>query len=399
MATYGVSKYGTTKYGIVDGGGGVPSGGGTGWGASGWGPSGWGSSGAPVATIGISGPFDPIYVLRIADLNGTVIEEVPHNNLQYGYRLNEAGTLNWVMPIRHPKCTKTLLDPGKREVHLYRNGLRVWGGYLWSVGTTDSDNVRFSAESFSSRLKRMALDTTKTYTNTDQITIAWDLINWYQQKTNGNAGFTLGVATQSGFLRTIKWLGYERPFIQDAIEEIALDDDGFDWEINQFKKLNTFYKNRGTSKPNIIFELGKNVTGLSIDIDATNLANTYAGIGSGDGASTCIAVSIDATSQATYGLLDGVVSLSDLRSFGPLQRRTDAELRMYKNPLWQPQLSLQLGTDPAYGTFGIGDSCRVIAHYGYMEVDQFFRVIAIEYQLSNEGREQCSVYLDVTPLP
>lgn len=400
MATYGVGKYGTAKYGVAGpGGGGGGGGGGTGWGASSWGPSSWGSLGSPAATVGVSGPFDPIYILRIADLTGTVIEEVPYNNLQYGYRLNEPGTLQWVMPIRHPKCTKTLLDPGKREVHLYRNGIRVWGGYLWGVGSTDSDNVRFACEGFGSRLSKWAHSVNKTYTNVDQIDIAWDLINTYQANTNANMGFTRGSASLSGFVRTIKWLSYERPFVQDAIEEMALDDDGFDWEIDQFKAFNTFYKNRGTTRPDVIFELGKNVVGLSIDIDATSLANNFTGLGSGDGANMCVAVTIDATSQAAYGRLDGVISLQELRTFASLQRRTDAELRIYKNPRWQPQLSLQMGTDASYGGFSLGDLCRTIAHYGYMEVDQSFRVIAKEYQLSNEGREQCSVYLDVTPLP
>lgn len=371
MATYGVSKYGTAKYGVADG-------------------------GPPV--IGISGPFDPIYKLVIAGLDGIPIEEVPHNNLQYGYTLNDPGSLAWVMPIRHEKCTKALLDPGKREVHLYRNGVRVWGGYLDDADSADNENMRFAAHGFASRTQRWAIDTTKSYTNQDQIDIAWDLISWYQAKTNGSIGVTRGTAPSSGFVRTMKWLSYERVFIKSAIEEMALDDDGFDWEIDQFKKFNTFYKNRGTTRSDIIFEFGKNVTGLSVSIDATQMANNWTGLGSGEGASMCIAIATDGTAQATYGRLDGVVSLQELRSFGPLQRRTDGMLRQYKNPRWQPQLSLQLGTDAAYGTFGLGDSCRTIADYGYMTFDQSFRIIAMEFQISNEGREQCSVYLDVTPL-
>lgn len=374
MAVYGVSKYGTSKYGVTTGGGGG-------------------------GTPGVSGPFDPIYRLVIADLTGTPLEEVPHNNLQYGFSLNEYGSCQWVIPIRHSKCKKSLLDPGKREVHLYRNGIRVWGGYLWQASSTDNGGVRFSAEGFGSRLDRWAIDTNKAYTNADQINIAWDLINWHQTKTNGNMGFTRGSAPASGFTRTIKWLGYERPFLGDAIREMAEDDDGFDWEIDQFKAFNTYYKNKGTPRSDIVFELGKNVVGLSINVDAGNVANSWTGLGSGEGAAMCIAIASDATSQTAYGLLDGVETFQEIRNFAPLQRMTDSMLRQYKNARWQPQLSLQMSTgDPAYGGFDLGDSCRTIAHYGYMEVDQLFRVVTIEYQLSNEGREQCSVYLDVTPL-
>jgi hypothetical protein len=350
--------------------------------------------------IGLVGPFDPQYSLIIADLAGNKLDEVPHNNLQFGYVLNSPGTCTWVVPIRNPKCTKALLDPGKRIVYLKRNGLIIWGGYLWSVQSEENvEELRFFAEGFMSRLFKRFVSTTQNFEDHDQIEIAWDLIEYTQGKTNGDLGITRGLAAPSGNLRTVKWLGTERRYIGELISEMVDLDDGFDWEIDQFRQFHTFSPTRGIQRTDVVFELGKNCTSFYVDIDASQMFNSFTGIGAGDGSDVCIADASDATSQAAYGLLESVESFSELRKFSMLQKKVDSELRLFKDQRWQPQLGVRLLDDTTFGSFELGDRCRVVADYGYMTVDQYFRIIAIELQMTNEGREVCSVYFDATPVP
>ncbi len=326
-------------------------------------------------------------------------QEFPANDLSFSETLNAPGGMSFTVPVRHPKCTRDNLNPGRDEIHIYRDDDMVWGGYLWTAEASDEKDVRFGGEGYWSRMRRRYVDVDKVYTDTDQFDIVRDLVDFTQGQTMGQLGWTHYSMTDSGILRDAEYKGYERRYIGEIVEEMASWFQGFDFEVTVDKKLRLYYPSKGTIQPNVVFELGKNIGGLSYSIDAQNVASEYSALGGGDGSSTCIATVFDATSRSTYGLLETAQSFSDIKFFADLQGEATQELNMVKDPRWQPQLSVHYTDDLVFPDLSLGDTVRVRADWGYINLDDQFRVIAITQAINNQGREATTVFMDDRAAP
>ena len=344
----------------------------------------------------ITQPLDTTYRVVICDLSNVEMDEVPTSNLAYGFELNSAGFCTFVLPLLHLKATRSLLTPGQRIVRVYRNETLVWGGYLWDASISDERGVRFSCRGFLSRLEKRYIDSTKNYVNEEQCGIAWDLIQFTQAKTGGDLGITKGT-TNTGVKRDIKYPAWERVKIFDAITELSALADGFDFDIDATRTFKTYYPNKGKTKLDLVMEFGKNIFGFSYVDAANTLSNEISALGAGDGPNMCIATAVDTSSRSTYGLLEEAASFSSTKHFSILQNKADALLRLYKAPRWQPQLSLHIGEDFPYDAMEVGDTVPLKIDYGYVDIDQNFRIMNIEFQVSNEGREAVTVHFDSVP--
>lgn len=332
------------------------------------------------------------YITVIAQLNGPELDEVPAGNLQFSRLLNDAGSCGFTLPILHKKVKRSLLEPGQREVHIYRAGTLVFGGHLGMADVSLGGDLRFSSDGYFARLKRRLIDNSLNYNNTDQFDIAWNLINYTQSKTNGDLGITRA-GTTSGVNRDRKYLPWERTSVADAIIEFADMNNGYDFVIDPYKAWHPYYPSKGTHVTDYVFELGKNVGSLAYQLDTQSMANEISAIGAGDGKATCIAVAADTGQQAIYGLLQETISYTDIKSFAPLMDRAVEELRIRKNQRLQPQLAIQTDV-PQWGQYDVGDKVWIKADWGYLDIDQEFRIITMEVQLNNEGREIVTVQFD-----
>jgi hypothetical protein len=344
----------------------------------------------------ITQPLDTTYRVVICDLADVAMSEVPALNLAYGFELNGVGFCTFVLPTLHDKCKRSTLTPGKRIVKVYRNETLVWAGYLWGASISDERGVRFNCQGYLSRLGKRYIDSTKTYDNVEQSDIAWDLIDFTQSQTDGALGITRQTAN-TGVHRNIKYAHWERIKVLDAITELSAMGDGFDFEIDENKVFKTFYPNKGTSNPNLVMEFGKNIFGFSYVDDAGSVINEVSALGSGEGTNMCIATSVSTGSRSGYGLLEEAFDFSNSKYFDNLQKKSDAMLRLYNGPRWQPQLSLHVGGDFPYNAVSVGDNIPLKIDYGYVEIDQTFRITNVEYQVSNEGREAVTVHFDSVP--
>jgi len=336
------------------------------------------------------------YKVVLAYINGAIIDEVPVGNLTFGFALNEPGSCSFTVALRDPKCTKAILAPGEREVRVYRDGILVWAGYLWTAyASWGEGHVRFACEGFISRLRHRLVTSNLTYTSTEQFDIAWNLIAHTQAKTDGSLGFTRGGEANSGVNATRKYAQFERPNILEEIEGLAESGTGFDYEITPDKVFHMYYPEKGSNKL-VNFELGKNIGGLSYDVDSVSIINTVHAIGAGEGELTCIASAINTTSRAKYGLMEESYSFQNIKRFDTLQTLANEQLAVNKDARFQPQANIT-GTDPVWTTLAVGDRATILGDYGYMELDDSFRIVTMLVQLDNTGNEQYQVTFEAIP--
>lgn len=334
------------------------------------------------------------YRVVISDLTGTPIEEMPFLNLNYSFVLNEPGIASFEIPMDHPKALPATLDPGKREVRIYRHGEvdPVWGGYLWFVGaSSDSANLRVQCEGWFSRLMRRVVQDDVSWQNTEQLDIAWGLIAYTQGKES--LGLVRDPAeVPSGITRTRKFRSWNALNIGQVLRDMTSMKNGFDFEISPNKEWRAYYP-RKQADDGFVFELGKNIKNITADKDATDVVTDLTGMGSGNGRDRCVYPHINVAAVSEYGLLQDSIDLSHIRYYSNLVDATKEEYRLRKKARFQPVIVARLG-DPDLGDFGVGDLIRVKAQRGYIDINQKFRLVAINVAVSSEGEEDVSLTFD-----
>lgn len=125
--------------------------------------------------------------------------------------------------------------------------------HTWTVGVIDYRGMTSAAAGIE--------DPVPTYSEVDQAAIAWDLIDRWQSQPGSDWGITEGVGSTSGTLRTESDLIAGTP-VGEAIDRLAELEDGFEWEIDQFLRLNRWFPRRG-SLSSMVLDYGGTVRSVS----------------------------------------------------------------------------------------------------------------------------------------
>lgn len=354
----------------------------------------------------------PAYRYLVGDLapasgNG-LREEIPFSDVKYGDVLNRPGGFSATIPLRHPKATRANLDPGRTAIHVERDGNLRWSGILWAAqASVEAGTLSVAGQGWWSYFRGAdgqrgrLLRITKTYTAVDQLAIARDLVNYAQAQAGGNLGIIVGAET-GGTLRDQTWYHYERKNIGTTIEQLAARQGGFDFAIETgydaggiIRKTFTLYQPRRGRVTPLIWELGVNLEGLAVGVDATKAANQLDALGNGEGDSMLIATVSDPSQLASYPLLEDVVALKDVSVPATLQGQAALRLAGEAEPVVSvgPLLARQANPDTALGTFITGDSVKVRGQDGWINVDELMRIQAIEVSVDKDGYEKVGVTL------
>lgn len=343
-----------------------------------------------------------IVVRNLTHAGGAKIEELQVKNLVYSEILNQAGSISFTLPMYHPKCTQAILDPGARELLVYdESGVLKWGGRLWTAqreGEDEGTNMRFGGEGWLSPLKKRHLRSDKNYPGWDIYDIAWDYINYTQQRTDGNLGITRFSAALRGEVQTLSHFAYQRRIILDLLEEIAGSDEGFDFEITPSKQWKT-YTRKGNPVP-VQYQLGKdlkiNVKNYTYQIDAisgTGLATEFTVAGKGDGAAKIFSDHVDTTARAKYGLLEELEVYQDIEDPLILAQIGALLQRLYKSPR-EDIVTYVASGDPVHGTYTTGDSAEVRIEDGYTQINRELRLKTIVTTVPNNGEDSVGLFYD-----
>jgi hypothetical protein len=346
----------------------------------------------------------PLYEVELRQLtvNGgaTVLASVPFDDLQYGFTIDGPNWAEIVIDAWRPEATVANFTEGEREVYIRRDGDLVWAGYLWSAqGSTNDMTVRLSCDGWFSALDHRLVDEDKMFSDTEQMDIAWQLINFSQSKTEGNLGFTRGSEANSGVVRTIKYRYWERRIIAEVIRELAEMNGGFDFDITPNKVFHMYYPRRGVLQGTTL-ELDVNMNTIEQLRDAREVASEVHGIGGGEGKATCIAVVSDATALADYGLRQTAEEFGNIKHYNTMVQRTTRFLNQHKKSTRQPQAGLAVvGVAPEVGSYSVGDRFPLLANAGYFNISGTFRVSAYEVHIDQSGVEVATLHFDERTAP
>lgn len=407
MTGWGDSPWGTMPWGAV-----------AGWGDGQWGDFPWGGEAGIYPGPIINPPGAPQiqnYRLVLAGrgtsgLGTAIIDNVLELGLptktEYACRwsrtLNAAGTIEFTLPLDGPGVTPENFYPG-RELHLFRDdgtGERiVWAGHLWA-SDVQKIWVRFLGMGFYEDLRHREIGTDFYKFNTEQRSIAWQMIDYTQTQPNGNLGITRETSAGSATQRTVAYCAEERQNIAEAIEDLASADDGFDFEVGPDKIWRTWVPKRGSDLSATV-ELSTNVgiVEMAYTSDGTQIENEVAGIGKkGNCEPIHYVVASDSTSQTKYGLMQGTISRSDLKwDDDMISAQARQRLALQSQPRKQPTVRLFNGLggpNPLNADFDLGDVISVDASWGFATFNDNFRVMSYDVSFDRVGYEFIDVTLD-----
>lgn len=136
------------------------------------------------------------------------------------------------------------------DLKVTRNGVLYFRGRIGPMtdsGDANTQTVEVDAFDYRKKMGTRLLkdEDTMDFVDTDQGTIAWNLINTVQARPNGDDGIRQGLYLTG----KVKDFSTEPgTSVEDAIDLLGNATDGFDWEVDPFLKLNLFAIKRGSVK-------------------------------------------------------------------------------------------------------------------------------------------------------
>jgi hypothetical protein len=344
----------------------------------------------------------PVYRIAIHEIDGDeILESVPYiaGSLQYTETLNEPSTQ--VFSCSPDVIAWEDLSPGSREVRIYRNDVLVSAGDLLMGRYGDGGAVEFTGKGFARRLYRRLVSETQEFIEQDLITIAWALIEW----ANGisDTGITRDpdstpLPPQPGddMLRTMTFPWYEFNAIGEILDQFVTRAKGIDWEVTVGKTWKAYHHRKGVVLDPAVyaFEQGRNITTLTLDLDASRTTTKLWVIGFGSGEDTHYATAEDEDGTAQYGLLEQTYSRTPPGWVpflqGVAERRLSSEFRDVR---LQPTIDA-IVEDPPFGSFYVGDTVQVVYDRGWVQVDDPFRIMSQTVRHGESGAELTKLVFD-----
>ena len=359
--------------------------------------------------------------LALDSVTGVPVAELPLSGLSYGSKLNDAGDCTAVLPLppldsaggrELAAVFNDAVTEVRRQLVIERDGVPVWAGIIWASPYADAQPSRtVRAAEWWSYFRRRIVLTTRVYTQVDQLTIARQLMT-DALAVNSFAGQDMGFAFDdnlSTVLRDRSYASPERVNVGEMVEQLAAVINGFEFAIDVRwassgaleKRVRTHYPRRGRpfSQTGLTFEVGRNITDFVWPSDGTRYANVVHGVGAGDQpralrASRFAFGEIQPPADGGLGvpIVEDVLSRTDISRLTTLASITAATLAMKARPVVVPEITVRADASPVFGSYVVGDSCRVRIQQGVSPrfpdgLDVLRRIIAWDVQVADDGSE------------
>ena len=322
---------------------------------------------------------------------GVLLAELVVDQLDYSDGLHGAGAASVKFPITQPTAAATVplitranLTPWRHSLYILRDEVPMWSGIISSrVTAPSSGSISISAVGWLGYLRRRLRQVDRTYTTTDQLTIARGIINDAQNVSGGDVRITTTDTNTAGINRTRIYLGAERKPFGEALEQLAAVQTGFDFRFETLRDSNgdievafrTAYPAGGRATSHVL-EHGATCAVVDLDEDADDLANSITASGAFDTEQVLLlSDAFDVAALNSYPLLEAAVPFSDVSVQGTLDDHAARELARRKDPTLRIEAELLDGISPSLGEYIIGDLMRVIYADGFDDIDATMRVI------------------------
>lgn len=367
------------------------------------------------------------YRYLLADLlTNTIIAELPLTGVSFGSQLNQAGAfqghvlLSGIDTVGFNVANSTI--PGKCAIYVDRDGILVWGGIIWGRSyQSTNQTLTINAREFESYFEKRRITSTQVFTNTDQLSIAQNLISLAQGVPYGDIGVAVGVET-SGVLVSKTYYEYEKKTYYSALQDLSRAENGFDFNIDvaydgsgaPSKTLTLGYPRIGqvysaTNPSALLFEFpASNVVEYEYPEDGSLIANTLYALGAGSNEGKLEATYQDSTFlSAGWALYEEQSNYSDVTDATYLAQLAEGQVNAVAYPPTVIRVVVPAYVAPVYGSYAIGDDARLrITDERFPAtgtgtsvqagLDQVYRIVGIEVQPGENGPERVTLTLTET---
>ena len=288
-----------------------------------------------------------------------------------------------------------------RWVEIWRDSTLLYKGYLRMPSFSRDENSKgeYSQGSkgiFSLLDRRLTNDVLvrpeQTFFGSEDLSdIAWNLINYTQNRTYGDLGITRGL---NPITRDAQRTYYYNK-IGSSIDSLSNKNiqDGFDYEIDVHKNFNVYYPYKGTGN-GVVFEDGINILTInnlerpSID-ELVNEAVCKSDNSFGEG-SLIASSSGSIENKIAYGLLEEMTS-DTATQLSTVQEKADGLITRKENPFVSVEISVDGYKDSKWDITNTGDV--VILKIPSQDINGTFRIYA--RSLNHENIETYKLSEDV----
>jgi hypothetical protein len=337
----------------------------------------------------------PVYHLFTMnrDQTGWVELEDGWSGLRFNRVIDADGAAGFTIETHQSAATPANLAIGKRELHIYRDEKRVWGGDIWDL-RADGGYVQVLARNWFARTKGryLAAGDILTFDQISPWDIAWTIWEHFQAEYDMGVvrGLELGARPTH---RSAEWSWFDFRTMGDMLVESAqLPDRDFDFELTPHKEWNVMRRNAPESNA-FTLEQGVNITAVSYESTFDTFANHVFAKGYGSGETVKYAEASDAGSRADYGMVSQVFDKSRTRSQTNLEDAADNYLNAHLVPYVQPTIGIKQ-EDIDWDDIVLGLRYPIIYNDGFLVLNDHYRLTGHDVQPQPSGRELVSVTMD-----
>ncbi|MER6942480.1 hypothetical protein ABT294_00530 [Nonomuraea sp. NPDC000554] len=319
--------------------------------------------------------------------------------------------------VEHPSEPDSLsTGPGRSVVHVYRNGV-VWGTYAIWKAVVQGDGrgalkVTLTGASLESYLNAVEIRSTLTYSDTDQLDIARDLIASMQELTHANIGLTVQ-AGASGVLRDRTYAAGEGGTFGQRLKELGDVENGFEWMIHtsdpgtgaRVREVRFGYPRLGVAADHVFQQPG-NVLSFSQEIDALRGATSYRARGESvsSDASTASTPLMSAEANADQHLsagwprIDRTLDYSTVKEVDTLNAYAQRYATERPGAVRVHQISVRLD-DTEWTPANLGDTVRIMLANDWWPItgggasfDHRWRVIGVQVRATSRNSAEVATF-------
>lgn len=351
------------------------------------------------------------FSVLFADIvNRSMLGELPVESFSFNEGINDGGSFSATMPLSTASVidapasggagstsialssiySLANLQPGTTAVFVQYGTVVVWSGVL----TGDSIDVANETLSVTAAgwfwlFDRVYLEADQSFSSTEQVEIAYDLITYAQGLTGGDLGVTDGT-TATGVTRDRTYLAEDQISLGEALANLAAVLRGFDYRIGATVSGGSYSLSYDTTYPatgrltSYVFELGANMELLNVERDASSLCNV-AWVTSDDPA--VYALTEEPLSLAYRPRMVAVEAASGVTEQTTVDDRADRLLLRGAEPISRVTLTIAFGSDPEVGDILAGDIVELKGSIGALVLSGLYRITELAVDVPREGDE------------
>lgn len=313
-------------------------------------------------------------------LTGEIIEEIRLTSVSFKHNL-DGGEFRATFHLDQTgKDNDTLLaatTPGRCYVVVERDG-EVIGDFLVWTRTYQSQAkvMQLYGVPYKEYTESRIMTANYTATNVEQRNIFLDIYTLMQSYSNSikvDLPSTYPVVVP----KTLKVLGSEYKTYRQVLDNIADATDGFDWVVRTQREGNFYRRWLEIGYPQLgslstdgdpVFEYihttdgsGGNITNYWCNDSMGSAATTFFGIGSGEGTAMLVSTFVHTNLLSSgFPRYDATFDRKDVSNQTILNGLTVQYATLQKAPTSVITAEVKGNTDPTFGAYGIGDSCRLV---------------------------------------